>query len=312
MELRHLRYFCAVAEHQSFTLAARHLHVSQSGVSGQVRDLEREIGVKLLHRNQREVSLTPEGAVFLREAREILEHAERAMELTVRASRGQFGKLTIGLCGPATAPFLPRLIRNFRKHQPEIELALKDIEPARQPSALVQREIDIGFTRSVPPPLRQVLQSEVFFREPIIAVLPKGHSLASQQAVEMAQLASQRFVLYSREGAPDIFDTIVSFCRKAKFSPNIVDNPNLWQSVLTMVEAGEGVSLVPACVQHLRSNGVSFHSLSGRGCTLDVVLVWRRNEPDILRDSFLNLLRASRPEISKMMCNYRLHSAGNV
>src|SRR5271165_6958345 len=110
MELRHLRYFCAVAELQSFTLAARHLHVSQSGVSGQVRDLEQEIGVTLLRRNQREVSLTGEGAIFLREAREILERSERALELTVRASRGQFGRLTIGLCWPATMPFLPRFI----------------------------------------------------------------------------------------------------------------------------------------------------------------------------------------------------------
>src|SRR5271155_3945099 len=118
MELRHLRYFCAVAELQSFTRAARYLHVSQSGVSGQVRDLENEIRVKLLRRNQREVSLTPEGAVFLREAREILQRSERAIEMTVRASRGQFGKLSIGLCGPATAPFLPRLIRGFRKRQP--------------------------------------------------------------------------------------------------------------------------------------------------------------------------------------------------
>src|SRR5271165_346221 len=128
MELRHLRYFCAVAEHQSFTLAARRLHVSQSGVSGQVRDLEKEIGIALLQRNSRQVSLTPEGAIFLREAREILQHSERAVDLAVRASRGQFGKLTIGLCGPATAPFLPRLIRGFRKRQPGVNLSLKDID----------------------------------------------------------------------------------------------------------------------------------------------------------------------------------------
>jgi DNA-binding transcriptional LysR family regulator len=303
MELRHLRYFCSVATHQSFTLAARHLHVSQSGVSGQVRDLEREIGVKLLYRNRREVSLTPEGAVFFREAQEILAHAERAMELTVLASRGQLGKLTIGLCGPATAPFLPRFIRNFRKRQSGVDLALKDIDPRHQPAALVQREIDIGFTRNVPPSLRQALSSEVLFREPVIAALPKGHALASERVIDVAQLAAERFILYSRESAPDLFDTVVSFCRKAKFSPNIADSPNLWQSVLTMVEAGEGVTLVPACVQHLRSNGVSFHSLRDRGCTLDVVLAWRRNEPDAIRDSFLNLLRDNRPEILRMMQN---------
>lgn len=303
MELRHLRYFCAVAEDQSFTLAARRLHVSQSGVSGQVRDLEKEIGVKLLRRTPREVSLTPEGAVFLREAREILKHSERAVELAQRASRGQFGKLNIGLCGPATAPFLPRLIRGFRKRQPGVNVSLKDIDPTHQPEALIQGEIDVGFTRSMPTQFRPLLRSEVLFSEPLVAVFPRGHVLANEQAIHLAQLAADRFVLYSREGAPDLFDAIVALCKKAKFTPNIVDSPNLWQSVLTMVEAGEGIALVPACVQHLRSNGVTFHALRDRGCTFDVVLAWRNNEPDAIRDGFLNLLRTSRPEIERLMQN---------
>jgi DNA-binding transcriptional LysR family regulator len=301
MELRHLRYFCAVAEHQSFTLAARSLHVSQSGVSGQVRDLEREIGVKLLQRTPREVSLTPEGAVFLREAREILKHSERAVDLALRASRGQFGKLTIGLCGPATAPFLPRFIRSFRKSQPGVNISLKDIDPMHQPELLSQGAIDIGFTRSMPPQFRSLLQSEVLFSEPLVAVLPKGHAHANEQAIHLGQLAEDRFVLYSREAAPDLFDVIVTLCKKAKFSPNIVDSPNLWQSVLTMVEAGEGVAIVPACVQHLRSNALTFHPLRDRRCMIDVILAWRNHEANAIRDGFLNLLRSSRPEILRLM-----------
>ena len=303
MELRHLRYFCAVADHQSFTLAARHLHVSQSGVSGQVRDLEKEIGIALLQRNSRDVSLTPEGAIFLREAREILKHSERAVDLAVRASRGQFGKLTIGLCGPATAPFLPRLIRGFRKRQPGVNLSLKDIDAMQQPEALIQGKIDIGFTRSIPPQFRPLLRSEVLFSEPLVAALPRGHVLSNEQSIQVAQLAADRFVLYSREGAPDLFDAIVTLCKKAKVSPKVADSPNLWQSVLTMVEAGEGVALVPSCVQHLRSNGVTFHALRDRGCMLDVVLAWRNNEADAIRDSFLNLLRSSREEIVRLMQN---------
>jgi DNA-binding transcriptional LysR family regulator len=301
MELRHLRYFCAVAEHRSFTLAAKHLNVSQSGVSGQVRDLEKEIGAILLQRNQRDVSLTPQGAVFLHEARQILEHSERAVELTLRASQGKFGKLTIGLCGPATAPFLPRFIRAFRKRQSEVTLALKDIDPACQPEALINKQIDIGFTRGVPPQFRQALSSEVLFREPVIAALPRGHALAHQQTIQVAQLAGDRFVLYARQGAPDLFDAIVALCKKAKFSPRIADSPNLWQSVLTMVEAGEGVALVPACVQQLHSSGVLFPTLTGRGCLLDVIVAWRRDEPDAIRDSFLGLLRRNRTVIQRSM-----------
>lgn len=301
MELRHLRYFCAVAEEQSFTFAARRLHVSQSGVSGQVRDLEKELGVTLLRRNQRSVSLTPEGAIFLREAREILGRAEHAVDLVVRASQGQYGKLTVGLCGPATAPFLPRLIREFRKKQPGITLALKDLDPARQPAALVDREIDIGFTRSIPPEFRGILRSEIFFREPLVAALPHGHALEQEETISLGQLATDRFILYAREKAPDLFDAIVALCKRAKFSPRVVDGPIVWQSILTMVEAGEGVSLVPMCVQHLRSNGVSFKPLRNRGCQVDVVLAWRADDPDAIRDAFLDLLKNSRPEIERIM-----------
>jgi DNA-binding transcriptional LysR family regulator len=191
MELPHLRYFYAVAEEQSFTSAAWRLPTSQSGVSGQVRDLERELGITLLRRNQREVMLTPEGAVFLREAQDILAHAQRAVGMVTRASLGQFGKLTIGLCGPATSPFLPRLIREFRRWQPGVMLFLKDIEPAQQLSALANRGIDIGFTRSVPAEFRKTLRRETYFSEPIVAVPPRGHALEDTEAIQLAQLSAE-------------------------------------------------------------------------------------------------------------------------
>jgi DNA-binding transcriptional LysR family regulator len=301
MELRHLRYFCAVAEEQSFTLAARRLHVSQSGVSGQVRDLEKELGVSLLRRNQRSVSLTPEGAVFLREALDILQRADWAMAAVVRASQGRYGKLSIGLCGPATAPFLPRLIRAFRKQQPDVTLSLKDLDPARQPEALVNREIDIGFTRGLPAALRGVLRSEVLFHERIVVALPRGHSLENAESISLNQLANDPFVLYARENAPELFDAIVSLCKRARFSPRIVDSPRVWQSVLTMVEAGEGISLLPSCVQHLRSQDITFKSLSNRGCDIAVVLAWRADDPDAIREGFLNLLRGNRSEIVRLL-----------
>jgi DNA-binding transcriptional LysR family regulator len=301
MELRHLRYFCAVAEEQSFTSAARRLHVSQSGVSGQVRDLERELGVTLLRRNQREVTLTPEGAVFLREAQDILVHAQRAVEIVTRASHGMYGRLTIGLCGPATSPFLPRLIREFRSQQSGVMLSLKDIEPAQQPAALVNREIDIGFTRSIPTEFRKTLRSELYFSEPVVVVLPRGHKLEDAETIPLTQLSAERIILFARDSSPELFDAVIAMCRRAKFSPNIIDTPRLWQSVLTMVEAAEGIALVPACVRHLRSNGVSFRALRDKNRQIDVVLAWRQDDPDAIRDSFVNLLRKNRPEIVRAM-----------
>jgi DNA-binding transcriptional LysR family regulator len=299
MELRHLRYFCAVAEERSFTLAARRLHVSQSGVSGQVRDLEQELGVALFRRNQRSVSLTPGGSAFLSEARDILDRTDRAVEIVAQAAKGSYGKLKVGLCGPATAPFLPRLIREFRKRQPGVLLSLRDLDPAHQPEALVRGEIDVGFTRGIPASFRGSLTSEVFFRESLVAVLPKGHRLENSDAISVKDLASERFVLYARQNAPELSDAILSLCKRARFSPDIVDTPSLWQSVLTMIEAGEGVSIVPETVKHLQSRGVTFRPLRDRGCTVEVVLAWRANAPDAVRESFLTLLRTHQAEVKR-------------
>jgi DNA-binding transcriptional LysR family regulator len=305
MELRHLRYFCAVADESSFTLAARRLHVSQSGVSGQVRDLEQELGVALLRRTQRSVSLTPEGSVFLTEAREILDRTERAVKMVSQAAKGRRGKLKIGLCGPATAPFLPRLIREFREREPGISLSLKDLDPAHQPEALVSGEIDVGFTRGIPASLRGTLASEVFFRESLVAALPKGHGLGNSDAISLKELAGDRFVLYARENAPELFDAILSLCQRVRFSPDIVDTPSLWQSVLTLIEAGEGVSIVPESVMHLRSRDVAFRPLRDRGCAIDVVLAWRANAPDAVRESFLALLRTHQGEVKRSFSHQR-------
>jgi len=294
MELRHLRYFCAVAESKSFTLAARRLHVSQSAVSAQVHDLEEEIGVRLLNRDRHTVALTPEGSLFLHEALAILDHSKRAIEIAVRASRGEAGKLAVGLCGPSTALFLPKLIREFRKRHAGVALSMKDIVPARQPAALANHEIDIGFTRAVPAEYQKLLDSEVLFQEPVLAVLPKGQPLAGVRSLPVARLAAERFVLYFREGAPELFDAIIGICKRARFSPNIVDAPDLMQTVLSLVEAGEGIALLPACARYLRADGVVFRELQD-GVLVNVVAAWRRGDANAVRDTFFDLVRKNKP-----------------
>jgi DNA-binding transcriptional LysR family regulator len=300
MELRHLRYFCAVAEHGSFTTAARQLNVSQSGVSGQVRDLEKEIGAALFRRAQREVTLTPEGAVFLREAQEILIRADRAVELALKSSRGESGTLTVGLCGPVTAAFLPKLIRRFRTQFPGVTFALRERAPSEQVEALLNGHIDIAFTRGIPAEAKPLLCHELLFREPLIVALPKGHALTNEPTIKLNRLAKERLVLYCREGAPEVFDSIVAMCKRAKFSPKIGDTPRSWQSILTMVEAGEGIALVPSCVQYLRANDIVFRSLADKRCKVDAIFAWRRNETSAVQDSFLALLRAKRAEAERV------------
>jgi len=289
MELRHLRYFCSVAEHCSFTRAARQLHVSQSGVSGQVRDLETELGLSLFHRNQHEVRLTAEGVVFLREARDILSRVDEAVELTRQSSQGASGTLTVGLCGPVTAMFLPELVRTFRSQCPEVMVKLRERVPAEQVEALLKGELDVGFTRSVPDAAEPILSCTTLFQEPFLVAVAKDHALATQKSVALTELASSRLILYYREGAPEIHDAVMMLCKRARFTPQLGDSPPSWQSILTMVEAGEGVALVPACVQHLTGD-VVFRPLRGKGPMLDAIAVWRKNETTPVVEKFLKLL----------------------
>ncbi len=294
MELRHLRYFCAVAEHKSFTKAAGHLNVSQSGVSGQIRDLEREIGVKLFRRNQREVALTPQGILFWDEAREILLRADRAVELVKKSSKGEAGKLSIGLCGPVTASFLPALIQRFRTKFPGVTVSLKERVPSEQVDALVNREIDVGFTRGVAGGLKHLVHQHLLFREPVVVALPTEHPLAIETTIPVTALASRRLLLYERKNATEVFDGIVALFKRTRVSTTIADTPSSWQTLLTMVEAGEGLGLVPECVQQLRADGLVFRPLAGKGCRLDAIVVWRQGEANATIEQFLTMIRAQK------------------
>lgn len=293
MELRHLRYFCAVAEHKSFTQAAGHLNVSQSGVSGQIRDLEREIGVKLFRRNQREVALTPQGILFWDEAREILLRADRVVELVKRSSKGEAGKLAIGLCGPVTASFLPALIRKFRTKFPGVTVSLRERVPSEQVDALINREIDVGFTRGVAGGLKHLVHQHLLFRESVVVALPSEHPLAKETTIPVASLASRRLLLYERKNAPEVFDGIVALFKRARVSTTIADTPSSWQTLLTMVEAGEGVGLVPECVQQLRPGRLVFRPLAGKGCRLEAIVVWRQGEVNAIIEQFLTMIRTA-------------------
>ena len=265
-----------------------------------MRDLEKEIGVNLFRRKQREVTLTPEGSAFLQEAREILIRADRAVELAVRASAGVSGVLTVGLCGPATAVFLPKLIRKFRKQFPGVTVALRELNTSEQIEALLNGHIDIAFTRGISAESKALLSHELFVREPLVVALPKGHALANEQTVALNQLAKERLILYFREGSPEVFDSILAMCKKAKFSPRIGDTPRSWQSILTMVEAEEGVGIVPSSVQYLRSDDIVFRPLADRRCKVDAILAWRRNESSVVKESFLALLRAKSAELQRI------------
>ncbi len=298
MELRHLRYFTAIAEAGSVSAAARKLHVSQSAISEQILDLESEIGGPLLDRSGRKVSLTPQGKVFLQEAQKTLDAAQRAVELTRAALHGDSGTLAIGFFLWGAGGFFPRIIREFRRRRPGIRLSLLEMHAVEQMPALEEGRIDIGLTRPLTPPYDKRLCSEELYRDPIVVAVRPGHPFAGKE-VDVRSLAGEPLVSCERQANPYLFDSILSLCATHGFSPQIVNTSATWTGVLTLVEAGEGVALVPAGVRHLRTKGLAFSTLAPNTLSLGLSVAWNpRNKGAALKD-FLELLRENRSRIQK-------------
>jgi DNA-binding transcriptional LysR family regulator len=301
MELRHLRYFRAVAESKGFREAARRLHVVQPALSQTVSDLEHELGVRLLTRNSRSVRLTSEGEVFLKEAREILAHADRAVELARGAARGEVGSLSVGFLGSATAFFLPRIIREYRRRFPGVRLTLREMAPTPQIDEFRAGRLDVGFTRPLPVADEAWLRSECLYRDSLLAVLPKGHPASARPVVPVKRLAADSFVLFHRAGAPELFDAIVGLCSRAGFTPRVVDEADMMQTVLTLVDAGEGVALVPACVSNLRGGGIVLRPVQPDTVRIPLVMVWPAGPESPTLGPFLDLVREHAETIRGML-----------
>ena len=297
MELRHIRYFKAVADFGSFTAASRRLHVSQSAISEQIIDLEREIGAPLLDRSGRRVQLTPEGRVFLEEARRTLEAAERAVDRTQRSFRGEVGTLAIGFFLWGSGGFFPRIVREYRRRHPAIRLSLIDMHAREQPGALEDGRIDVGLTRPLESPYDQTLRSELLYRDPIMVVLPRSHP-ASGKSLSVKVLEKERLVLHDRPSNPMLYDGIIAMCTSAGFTPNVVNTSHSWSGVLTLVEAGEGVAFVPSGVRHLQARTLNFSKLVPDSLSLGLSVAWNpRNEGPALHQ-FLALLRENHKRIA--------------
>ncbi len=302
MELRHLRYFCAVADFGTFSKAGRELHVSQSAISEQIADLEREIGGALLDRGTRRTRLTPQGQVFLAEARKTLIAADRAVDMTKRSMQGQVGTLAIGFFLWGAGGFFARIIREYRKLYPNVKLSLYEMHTLVQMDALTTGKIDVGFTRPLEPPFDRTLQAELLYRDPIVVALPKDHRLAGGP-VRVDALAGERFVTCERENTPALYDSMLALCSSAGFSPQIVNSSSTWSSVLTLVESGEGVALVPSGVRHLRTPGVVFCELQPETTHIGIAVAWNPENAGPIQRDFLRLVRENKERIQKSSGN---------
>lgn len=259
IELRHLRYFLAVAEALHFSRAAERLGIAQPPLSQQIKRLEQLIGFPLFERTTRGVKLTPAGVLLEERARQTLGRWEEDLEQVRRLGLGQEGHITLSFSGSIMLSHLPEAIELYRRRFPAVELRLLELSTAAQQELLLKGEVDIGFLRDGDPHVGLTLEN--LLQEPFLAVLPVQHALAKARRVSVAKLAAEPFVLYSRNCGPLAFDRTMACCDAAGFRPRIVQETPQWPTVLRLVSAGLGVSLAPASVAGLQLPDVVFRPI---------------------------------------------------
>lgn len=274
MELRHLRYFQAVAEQLSFSRAAEKLHIAQPAISRAVRELELELGAALLLRNKRSVKLTPAGAVLLRQAGIVFSICEEAVRKVQRTAQGQEGELRLGFIGPPTEPFLSRILREFRKRHPRVTVILEERTPERVWDMVSKDRLDIGLARPVAASEKLGLQTLLLRKEPMCAVLSRRHSLAARRKVSWKQLRDEPLVVLARKEGVGLHDRVLVGCQRAGFSPRFAYTPSIIGTVLTYVEAGAGVGVVPDSMAFLDTNHKLIFKTLQPMLTVDLVMVW--------------------------------------
>jgi DNA-binding transcriptional LysR family regulator len=289
MELRHLRYFLVVAEELHFGRAAARLHITQPPLSQQIRQLEDELGVPLFQRTKRRVQLTDAGRAFREAAQQMLDQAAQAVRTAQRVHRGEIGPLTVGFVGSAMAGRFSEILLAFRTCFPEVALTLQELTTAQQVEALRQRRIDIGVLR--PPIGEEDFAFETIDRESFVVVLPKTHPLAAQQRIPLRALAQETVVMVPRVLWPGMEDDIVEFCQRAGCYPQRLSGATQTLTVIGLVAAGMGLSLVPASMQTVRWKGIVYRPVQERTPLADLTVAWRRDETSAVVKMFVGVVR---------------------
>lgn len=292
VDLRHLRYFVAVAEELHFSRAARRLNVSQPPLSQQIRQLERAIGAPLFVRTSRRVELTPAGTALLDGARRTLAEASRSLEAAERAGRGEVDRLRVGYTGSGALGGLVEIVRAFRGAHPLIHLELLEGTTESQLEAVERDLVDVALVRG--PVAASRARTEVVRREPFLAALPVDHRLATRAMVPIVALKDEPWVLFPRHIAPPHHDVLTGICQRAGFEPAVAHESAEYDTILSLVAAGLGVTLVPASVKRLRFEGVEFRRLSGVSATAELAAVYQPHRLSRGLSAFLAIAAAKR------------------
>ncbi|WP_153110143.1 LysR substrate-binding domain-containing protein [Propionivibrio limicola] len=300
MDFRQFRYFVTTAEELHFARAAERLGIAQPALSQQIKVLENQLGARLFYRAKRRIELTDTGAAFLEEARATLERAEKAVRVARDTARGEAGSIDIGIVGSVMyEPRFPHLLKNYRKAHPNVQLSLHEMPILAQIEAVQSQHLDIGIIREpIPPGMPEELELFTLSTQRLVAVLPLDHRLAIQDSVELAQLADDPFLAFLDPSGVGMGQALLDLCRHAGFEPKITQKVAEIATLISLVAAGFGVSLVADIVRHLQLPGVCYLPLADIEARSNLIVVQRRFERSATVRGLLEEIRGASPSSS--------------
>ena len=291
MELRHLRYFVAVAEEENVSRAALKLHVSQPGISRQIHDLEDEIGFQLFERSAKSVRLTESGKVFLTEARSVLQHALEAVNKARTVAGGTSVEINVGYAPSLTIQILPQALRKFQDKFPSVRVALHDLSTEEMLSQVGEMKLQVALTVRPPAKLLRGLNFEELARYAMcVAVAPK-HSLAKSKSISLEQISREPLIAYNRKDYPEYHEMLEKLFAPVGRKPRIVGEHDGVSSIIAAVEAGRGFALVPSCVASMVGPRLKLLPIKPALAAVPVVAIWRKESETELVKNFVAAAR---------------------
>ncbi len=284
MELRHLRYFAAIAETLNFRAASDRLHVAQPALSAQIKTLEAELGVKLFLRTTRRVELTPAGKVFLEEARRVISAAAQAQERARQASAGLVGTIRLGIIAPTANSWLAGILRHFRQQFPAVQFSLFDLTSTEQLGLLRNRELEVGLLR--PPVGFPELDSKLVEKSHQVLAVPQGHRLAKKRHLEWRDFDKEPLVLLHPTVQHGYYDAFLAACADGGAEPRIGQYANDIQTKMWLISAGFGIAPTTATLSQVKRPGLMFRPLPSGLPAVHTILVWRRGDNSPIVENF--------------------------
>ncbi|WP_194723699.1 LysR family transcriptional regulator [Noviherbaspirillum malthae] len=300
MELRHLRYFVALAEELHFGRAALRLAITQPPLSFAIQSLEKELGIRLFERDNKRVELTPAGAAYYVEAQAILERIKLANDTARSVASGNLGRLDIGFTGSMVYRHVPGIVSDFIERHPGIEVTLREQSSMEQIEGLLHGRLHAGFINT--PHVPEGLAGQPLPDDPFVCCLPDSHALAGRQKIALKELADCPFIMFAREVSPANYDNVIAICRQAGFEPQTRFAARQWLTITALVANGLGVSIVPQSLTRSAIAGARFVPILDAHAVSSAYLIWHPESKTPALQFFLS-------EASSSLTNHTLSQA---